>query len=130
MATQKQQNKVSKVMREFYSGKLTTHGNKVTDPSQAKAIALSEAGVSKKKKKGAKKAKRKYAKGGMVESEINELYKKSKFINDDFNWKLKLMEMIQDRSIEAYNIYQSLTKEQKEEVLQEQFEVDNDMGSY
>ena len=37
--------------------------------------------------------------------------------------------MIQDRSIEAYNIYQSLTKEQKEEVLQEQFEVDNDMGS-
>ena len=70
-----------------------------------------------------------YADGGGVESEINELYKKSKFINDDFNWKLKLMEMIQDRSIEAYNIYQSLTKEQKEEVLQEQFEVDNDMGS-
>jgi len=68
-------------------------------------------------------------KGGAVESEINELYKKSKFINDDFNWKLKLMEMIQDRSIEAYNIYQSLTKEQKEEVLQEQFELDNDMGS-
>lgn len=70
-----------------------------------------------------------YKDGGAVESEINELYKKSKFINDDFNWKLKLMEMIQDRSIEAYNIYQSLTKEQKEEVLQEQFEVDNDMGS-
>ena len=72
---------------------------------------------------------KKYKNGGAVESEINELYKKSKFINDDFNWKLKLMEMIQDRSIEAYNIYQSLTKEQKEEVLQEQFEVDNDMGS-
>ena len=71
----------------------------------------------------------KYADGGVLESEINDLYSKSNFINDDFNWKLKLMEMIQDRSIEAYNIYQSLTKEQKEEVLQEQFEVDNDMGS-
>ena len=71
----------------------------------------------------------KMADGGMIESKINELYKKSKFINDDFNWKLKLMEMIQDRSIEAYNIYQSLTKQQKEQVLQEQYEVDNDMGS-
>jgi hypothetical protein len=70
-----------------------------------------------------------YADGGVLESEINELYKKSNFINDDFNWKLKLLEMIQDRSIEAYNIYQTLTKKQKEEVLQEQFEVDNDMGS-
>jgi hypothetical protein len=71
----------------------------------------------------------KYAKGGEVESEINELYKKSKFINDDFNWKLKLLEMLQDNSIDAYNIYQTLTKEQKEQVLQEQYEVDNDMGS-
>ena len=71
----------------------------------------------------------KMAEGGVLESEINELYKKSNFINDDFNWKLKLLEMIQDMSIEAYNIYQTLTKKQKEEVLQEQFEVDNDMGS-
>jgi hypothetical protein len=37
--------------------------------------------------------------------------------------------MLQDQSIEAYNIYQKLSKEQKEDVLQEQFEVDNDMGS-
>ncbi len=72
----------------------------------------------------------KYAKGGGIyESEIDELYKKSKFINDDFNWKLKLLEMLQDNSIDAYNIYQTLTKEQKEQVLQEQYEVDNDMGS-
>jgi ribosomal protein L35AE/L33A len=74
----------------------------------------------------------KYANGGGVgniKSKINELYSKSNFINDSFNWKLKLLEMLQDRSIEAYNIYQSLTKEQKEEVLQEQYEVDNDMGS-
>ena len=72
---------------------------------------------------------RRMADGGKLESEINELYKKSNFINDDFNWKLKLLEMLQDNSIEAYNIYQTLTKEQKEQVLQEQFEVDNDMGS-
>ena len=52
------------------------------------------------------------AKGGEVEGEINELYKKSKFINDDFNWKLKLLEMLQDQSIEAYNIYQKLSKQQ------------------
>ena len=38
--------------------------------------------------------------------------------------------MLQDNSIEAYNIYQKLTPMQKQEVLQEQFEMDNDMGSY
>jgi hypothetical protein len=37
--------------------------------------------------------------------------------------------MLQDQSIEAYNIYQKLSKMQKDAVLQEQFEVDNDMGS-
>ena len=69
------------------------------------------------------------AEGGAVENKIDKLYKKSNFINDDFNWKLKLLEMLQDMSVEAYNIYQTLTKQQKEEVLQEQYEVDNDMGS-
>ncbi len=67
--------------------------------------------------------------GGMTESEINKLYSKTKFINDDFNWKLKLLEMLQDQSVEAYHIYQNLTAKQKNEVLQEQFELDNDMGS-
>jgi len=70
MATKKQQNKISKVMREFYAGKLTTHGNKVTDVSQAKAIALSEAGVSKKKSS----AKKKMAEGGSVDSEGIDLF--------------------------------------------------------
>jgi hypothetical protein len=81
---------------------------------------------------GQVKAKRKYSKGGDVkslENKINSVYKKSGFINDDFNWKLKLLEMLQDSSNEAYNIYQSLSAEQKEQVLQEQYEVDNDMGS-
>ena len=73
-----------------------------------------------------------YAKGGGVgnlEKEIDALYSKSKFINTDFNWRLKLLEMLQDQSVEAYNIYQKLTKKQKDDVLQELFEVDNDMGS-
>jgi hypothetical protein len=70
-----------------------------------------------------------YAKGGSVESKINKLYAKSNFINDDFNWQGKLLEMLQDMSIEAYEIYQSLNEEQKEEVLQELYEMDNDMGS-
>lgn len=71
----------------------------------------------------------KFGKGGGVESKIDMLYKKSNFINADFNWQGKLIEMLQDNSIDAYNIYQSLTKEQKESVLQEQYELDNDMGS-
>jgi hypothetical protein len=71
----------------------------------------------------------KYADGGLVENQINELYNRSNFIGNHQNWKLKLLEMLQDESIEAYNIYQSLTEEQKEELLQELFEMDNDMGS-
>lgn len=71
-----------------------------------------------------------YAGGGLIESKIDKLYMKSNFINDDYNWRLKLLEMLQDNSIEAYNIYQSLNKVQKEEVLQELYEMDNDMGSY
>ena len=74
-----------------------------------------------------------YAKGGKVdmkETKINELYKKSKFINDDFSWENKLLEMLQDKSNEAYQIYQSLSEKEKEDVLQELYSMDNDMGSY
>lgn len=49
----KKEKKVSKVMREGYSGKLhsgSKNGPIVTNPKQMKAIALSEAGLSKKKK--------------------------------------------------------------------------------
>jgi hypothetical protein len=67
--------------------------------------------------------------GGEVEDKIDELYEKSNFINSDFNWKLKLLELLQDNSFETYQIYQSLSKKQKDEVLQELYEVDNDMGS-
>ena len=73
--------------------------------------------------------KNKLADGGLVENQINELYNRSNFIGNHQNWKIKLLEMLQDESIEAYNIYQSLTEEQKEELLQELFEMDNDMGS-
>lgn len=48
----KAQKKVAKVMREGYEGKLHSGSKKgpvVTKPSQMKAIAMSEAGLSRKK---------------------------------------------------------------------------------
>lgn len=50
-------NKVKTVMREFKKGELkSSSGQKVTNPKQAIAIGLSEAGMSKPaKKKGGKK---------------------------------------------------------------------------
>jgi hypothetical protein len=48
----KGQRKVRKVMREFGKGKLkSSSGQKVTSRKQAVAIALSEAGLSKKQRK-------------------------------------------------------------------------------
>lgn len=45
-------NKVHKVMNEFKEGRLySSSGHKVIKRSQAQAIALSEAGLSRKKKK-------------------------------------------------------------------------------
>ena len=59
----KKQDKVATVMREFKSGKLkSSSGQKVTNPKQAIAIGLSEAGLSKPKKESDMK----YAKGGGV----------------------------------------------------------------
>jgi hypothetical protein len=47
----KAQKKIGTVMREYSKGKLkSSSGQKVTKPAQAKAIAMSEAGMSKKKK--------------------------------------------------------------------------------
>ena len=49
----KPQAKVSRVMREFKKGDLkSSSGQKVTNPKQAIAIGLSEAGISKKAKGG------------------------------------------------------------------------------
>lgn len=47
----KAQKKIALVMREFKAGKLkSSSGEAVTDPKQAMAIALSEAGMSRKSK--------------------------------------------------------------------------------
>ena len=49
-AKEKMQRKVKKVMREYKSGKLkSSSGEKVTSRKQAVAIAISEAGIAKKK---------------------------------------------------------------------------------
>jgi hypothetical protein len=58
----KGQKKVEVVMREFHRGTLRdSHGKIVTKRSQAQAIGMSEAGLSK-KKKGAKYGKKKVTK--------------------------------------------------------------------
>ena len=66
----KSQKKVGKVMSEFKAGKLkSSSGKKVTNPKQAIAIGLSEAGMSKKKKMGGgmmSDESFQYSKGGMV----------------------------------------------------------------
>lgn len=52
MASKKKQAKVAKVMREYKEGDLkSSSGKKVTSKKQAIAIAMSEAGMSKKKGK-------------------------------------------------------------------------------
>jgi len=52
MTKKEKQAKIRLVMKEFKSGKLkSSSGEKVTTPAQALAIALSEAGMSRKPKK-------------------------------------------------------------------------------
>ena len=57
----KAQKKVAKVMREYAAGKLHSGSKKgpiVKNPAQARAIAMSEAGMSMPKKKPTKKGKK------------------------------------------------------------------------
>jgi hypothetical protein len=66
------QTKVGKVMSEFKSGKLkSSSGQKVTNPKQAIAIGLSEAGLSKKAKGGEMKESK-----AMVKKEVSFMKKK------------------------------------------------------
>ena len=66
------QAKVGKVMREFKSGTLkSSSGQKVTNPKQAIAIGLSEAGLSKKAKGGEMKESK-----AMVKKEVSFMKKK------------------------------------------------------
>jgi hypothetical protein len=69
----KAQKKVSKVMREGYAGKLhsgSKHGPVVTNPAQMKAIAMSEAGLSKPQKKSTRGSPE------FTDSEITQGYRK------------------------------------------------------
>ena len=64
--------KVKKVMEEFKSGKLkSSSGSKVTNPKQAIAIGLSEAGLSRKAKGGEMKESK-----AMVKKEVSFMKKK------------------------------------------------------
>ena len=66
------QAKVGKVMREFKAGKLkSSSGQKVTNPKQAIAIGLSEAGLSRKAKGGEMKESKQ-----MVKKEVSFMKKK------------------------------------------------------
>ena len=68
----KPQAKVSRVMREFKSGELkSSSGQKVTNPKQAIAIGLSEAGISKKAKGGDMKESK-----AMMKKEVSFMKKK------------------------------------------------------
>lgn len=62
-----------------------------------------------------------------LSQKINKLYKKGGFLNTELKWEHKLLELLQDNSIEAYNIYQCLTEEQKDKVLKELFALDNEL---
>jgi hypothetical protein len=66
------QAKVGRVMREFKSGELkSSSGQKVTNPKQAIAIGLSEAGISKKAKGGDMKESK-----AMMKKEVSFMKKK------------------------------------------------------
>jgi hypothetical protein len=68
----KPQAKVSRVMREFKKGDLkSSSGQKVTNPKQAIAIGLSEAGISKKAKGGEMKESK-----AMIKKEVSFMKKK------------------------------------------------------
>lgn len=68
----KPQAKVARVMREFKSGELkSSSGQKVTNPKQAIAIGLSEAGLSRKSKGGEMKESK-----AMVKKEVSFMKKK------------------------------------------------------
>lgn len=68
----KPQAKVARVMREFKSGDLkSSSGQKVTNPKQAIAIGLSEAGLSRKAKGGEMKESK-----AMVKKEVSFMKKK------------------------------------------------------
>lgn len=98
----------------------------MTDNGNEYEISPNDLLNSKYRKGGISKSK--FMKGGMTSSKVESVYMKSKFINTDFTWQEKLLEMLQDSSFEAYQIYTSLSEKEKESVLDTLYNMDNDMG--
>jgi hypothetical protein len=118
----------SKYVVNFYDGvKTNKDGSAFLDIKIFKNIPDKNKFINELKSKGY--TNKQFAKGGAIDSQIDALYEKSGFINDDYNWESKLLEMLQDSSMEAYQIYQKLTAKQKKDVLEELFEMENDMGA-
>jgi hypothetical protein len=108
--TEKQHNKVEKVMGEFKRGELkTSTGRKVTDREQAIAIALSEAGISRKMAEGGKitqfeiEAMKRYIESPQSNEFLVNSYKKvlAKFGVDTSN--LDLEKFPKGKYIDPYN---------------------------
>jgi hypothetical protein len=108
--TEKQHNKVEKVMGEFKRGELkTSTGRKVTDREQAIAIALSEAGISRKMAEGGKitqfeiEAMKRYIESPQSNEFLANSYKKvlAKFGVDTSN--LDLEKFPKGKYIDPYN---------------------------
>jgi hypothetical protein len=108
--TQMQHNKIEKVMGEFKRGELkTSTGRKVTDKEQAIAIALSEAGISRKMAEGGKitqfeiEAMKRYIESPQSNEFLVNSYKKvlAKFGVDTSN--LDLEKFPKGKYIDPYN---------------------------
>ena len=79
-----EKDKISTVLNEFKNGKLKdSHGNSVTDHKQALAIALNEAGVSKKSLQKAELVNKLKVQKSLLDKVIREEEKRIKTVNSE-----------------------------------------------
>ena len=72
MTKKQKQAKISRVLREFKAGKLTSNGKPISNYKQAVAIALSEAGMSMPKKDASEEYMRAFIRQVLQEEEAME----------------------------------------------------------